>query len=259
MSSRGAGAAPGDRPRVRRGRHTRARISRQAPREQRLATATHVIDNSGTFDDLVPQIERLWTELTSLPQLPADFELPAPPPKADGRRAEHASPPIRSTAAGRRGADTRRSGGPTGRHGSRRSVGATCNRTSRRGAVGPRWSPAGCPPAEPSREAPSPRATRSRTARRRRGSGSRPNARRTRAAPNRRRPSASTAPPARPAAPATSTTRQKPVVGTGKPAVIVTSAVATGVSLVPRNTLVRNRPSTPVTATYTGSGLRVGT
>ena len=62
----------------------RARISRQATREQRLATATHVIDNSGTFDDLVPQIERLWTELTSLPQLPADFELPAPPPKADG-------------------------------------------------------------------------------------------------------------------------------------------------------------------------------
>lgn len=56
----------------------RARISRQATREQRLARATHVIDNNGTLEDLMPQIARLWDELTALVQLPADFELPPP-------------------------------------------------------------------------------------------------------------------------------------------------------------------------------------
>lgn len=56
----------------------RARISRQATREQRLARATHVIDNSGTLEELRPQIARLWEELTALAQLPADFELPPP-------------------------------------------------------------------------------------------------------------------------------------------------------------------------------------
>jgi dephospho-CoA kinase len=59
----------------------RARIARQATREQRLATATHVVDNSGSLDDLVPQVDRLWAELTALPQLPADFEMPVPPKK----------------------------------------------------------------------------------------------------------------------------------------------------------------------------------
>jgi dephospho-CoA kinase len=59
----------------------RARIAKQATREQRLATATNVIDNSGTLDELVPQVERLWVELTSLPQLPPDWEMPAPKPK----------------------------------------------------------------------------------------------------------------------------------------------------------------------------------
>lgn len=59
----------------------RARIAKQATREQRLATATHVVDNSGTFDDLAPQVDRLWDELVALPQLPADFELPPPKPK----------------------------------------------------------------------------------------------------------------------------------------------------------------------------------
>jgi dephospho-CoA kinase len=59
----------------------RARIARQATREQRLATATHVVDNSGSPDDLVPQIDRLWAELRALPQLPADFEMPLPPKK----------------------------------------------------------------------------------------------------------------------------------------------------------------------------------
>ena len=60
----------------------RARIASQASRDQRLATATHVVDNSGTIDELMPQIDRLWAELTSLRQLPADFELAAPKPPA---------------------------------------------------------------------------------------------------------------------------------------------------------------------------------
>ena len=53
----------------------RARISKQASREERLKDADFVVDNSGDVEDLDPQIERLWTWLTSLPQLPADFEL----------------------------------------------------------------------------------------------------------------------------------------------------------------------------------------
>lgn len=52
----------------------RARIANQATREQRLAVADVVIDNSGTLDDLIPQIDRLWKWLQSLPQLPADYE-----------------------------------------------------------------------------------------------------------------------------------------------------------------------------------------
>lgn len=59
----------------------RARIARQATREQRLARADVVIDNSGAPEDLEPQIERLWAWLTSLPQLPADYEPVAPAPK----------------------------------------------------------------------------------------------------------------------------------------------------------------------------------
>ena len=53
----------------------RARISKQASREERLKDADFVVDNSGDVEDLDPQIERLWTWLMSLPQLPADFEL----------------------------------------------------------------------------------------------------------------------------------------------------------------------------------------
>jgi dephospho-CoA kinase len=58
----------------------RARISRQATREQRLATATKVVDNSGALDDLLPQIDDLWRWLADLPQLPDDFEFGAKPP-----------------------------------------------------------------------------------------------------------------------------------------------------------------------------------
>lgn len=59
----------------------RARIGRQATREQRLAAADFVIDNSGGLSALEPQIDRLWEWLTSLPQLPADYEPVAPTPK----------------------------------------------------------------------------------------------------------------------------------------------------------------------------------
>lgn len=51
-----------------------ARIGKQATRQQRLATATFVVDNSGDLDALAEQIDALWAYLTSLPQLPADFE-----------------------------------------------------------------------------------------------------------------------------------------------------------------------------------------
>jgi dephospho-CoA kinase len=56
----------------------RARIGKQATREQRLATASFVIDNSGDLEALAPQIEALWRWLTALPQLPPDYELPTP-------------------------------------------------------------------------------------------------------------------------------------------------------------------------------------
>ena len=61
----------------------RARISRQATREQRLATADFVVDNSGDLADLQPQIDKLWQWLNSLPQLPADYEPITPTPNAD--------------------------------------------------------------------------------------------------------------------------------------------------------------------------------
>jgi len=54
----------------------RARISKQATREQRLATASFTVDNSGSLEDLAPQVERLWQWLRSLPQLPVDYEFP---------------------------------------------------------------------------------------------------------------------------------------------------------------------------------------
>jgi dephospho-CoA kinase len=52
----------------------RARIGKQASREQRLAMAGFVVDNSGDLDDLEPQIDQLWTWLHDLPQLPTDFQ-----------------------------------------------------------------------------------------------------------------------------------------------------------------------------------------
>jgi dephospho-CoA kinase len=51
----------------------RARIARQASREDRLQGADFVIDNSGTVDALDDQVDRLWQWLQALPQLPHDF------------------------------------------------------------------------------------------------------------------------------------------------------------------------------------------
>lgn len=59
----------------------RARIARQASREERLAAADFVIDNSGVPADLEEQIDRLWEWLSSLPQLPSDYEPIQPKPR----------------------------------------------------------------------------------------------------------------------------------------------------------------------------------
>ena len=42
------------------------RITSQISRDERLATATHVIDNSGDLDTLRHQVEGLWTQLIEL-------------------------------------------------------------------------------------------------------------------------------------------------------------------------------------------------
>ena len=60
----------------------RARISRQATREQRLATADFVVDNSGELADLLPQMDKLWQWLNTFPQLPDDYEPITPTPNA---------------------------------------------------------------------------------------------------------------------------------------------------------------------------------
>jgi dephospho-CoA kinase len=48
----------------------RARINSQIKRDERLATATHVLDNSGDRDSLTAQVDELWQQLLELP--PAD-------------------------------------------------------------------------------------------------------------------------------------------------------------------------------------------
>ena len=60
----------------------RARMNRQATREQRLARADFVVDNSGPPEDLPAQIDALWEWLQTLPQLPADYE-PVTPKATD--------------------------------------------------------------------------------------------------------------------------------------------------------------------------------
>jgi dephospho-CoA kinase len=46
----------------------RARMARQATRDQRLARADRVIDNSGTPDDLRAQVDAVWDWVMGLPR-----------------------------------------------------------------------------------------------------------------------------------------------------------------------------------------------
>jgi dephospho-CoA kinase len=45
-----------------------ARIDKQASRKDRLAIADRVLDNSGTKEDLVRQVDQTWTWITNLPK-----------------------------------------------------------------------------------------------------------------------------------------------------------------------------------------------
>ena len=45
----------------------RARINSQISRDERLATATHVLDNGGDRDSLTAQVDELWQQLVELP------------------------------------------------------------------------------------------------------------------------------------------------------------------------------------------------
>jgi dephospho-CoA kinase len=45
----------------------RARIAKQASREDRLAIATHVVDNSGDLDALARRVDEVWADLQQLP------------------------------------------------------------------------------------------------------------------------------------------------------------------------------------------------
>ena len=50
----------------------RARIANQVSREERLAIATHVIDNSGDLDSLREQVDALWEQIVQLPPVSAE-------------------------------------------------------------------------------------------------------------------------------------------------------------------------------------------
>ena len=59
----------------------RSRVNSQMTREDRLAIATHVIDNTGDLVDLVAAVDRLWDELVQLPPtVAADVGEPAMEP-----------------------------------------------------------------------------------------------------------------------------------------------------------------------------------
>jgi dephospho-CoA kinase len=59
----------------------RARIGRQVTREERMAIADRVIDNSGDRASLAAQVDELWSWILTLP--PAPDEDPAPEPEAE--------------------------------------------------------------------------------------------------------------------------------------------------------------------------------
>ena len=47
----------------------RARITSQISRDERLATATHVLDNAGDVSMLIDQVDELWSGLLELASL----------------------------------------------------------------------------------------------------------------------------------------------------------------------------------------------
>jgi dephospho-CoA kinase len=49
-----------------------ARINKQASRQDRLAIADRVLDNSGTKEDLVRQVEDAWEWIATLPDAGPD-------------------------------------------------------------------------------------------------------------------------------------------------------------------------------------------
>jgi dephospho-CoA kinase len=57
----------------------RARISRQASREQRLAEADRVIDNAGSPEELAAQIEGVWAWIEGLPDTVPGLAVTPPP------------------------------------------------------------------------------------------------------------------------------------------------------------------------------------
>ena len=54
----------------------RSRIANQASREERLARADRVVDNSGTLDELEAQVEGVWAWIGSLAPSSDDFRPP---------------------------------------------------------------------------------------------------------------------------------------------------------------------------------------
>jgi dephospho-CoA kinase len=64
----------------------RARMSRQASREERLARADVVIDNSGTHEDLARLVDELWPRIEELSRQVAEAATPTEP-------AEPVAPP----------------------------------------------------------------------------------------------------------------------------------------------------------------------
>lgn len=53
----------------------RARMSRQASRDERLAKADKVLDNSGSVEDLIAQVDALWPWLQAQPPVPPASEV----------------------------------------------------------------------------------------------------------------------------------------------------------------------------------------